>query len=395
MSKYSSKINKASEFFHGRKNPSTDRLTPHQLPVYSNANSYPFPVSGQEDTYSIDLDRMKSVLLEEFANYEPLENHEGTEFISKRVKGVDIEPEYTYECNWYPNDSKELFTSNMEDPVAKSLLYKLGWTDKRGQPTPIKYQLNKNGFRCKNVNDKTKNGILFLGCSHTFGVGLIEEQTFAHRVATHFNRECFNYGLPGKGLDTAALYTSLFLAEDLDPTLIDAIVIFMPPPGRVSFFTYEADATDVKNRVPASLHLSQLQNDALIPTNYYQEHYLSPIPDADMNNAAEVFNIQPTDTKEEIDKKLDAGFRRHIDEHRSRMWEHLMFTKENNFYRTLLAVNSIKSFALEHNVPFVVQEGTEAVSNAHDWARDIAHFGPLTHNNISKDIISKLNIHLT
>ena len=128
---------------------------------------------------------------------------------------------------------------------------------------------------------------------------------------------------------------------------------------------------------------------------YYDDNYLPDIPSHKYDDAKDVFNLQHTDTREEIDKKLNAGLRSHVDSYRSRVIEHYMFTKENNFYRNILAISTIKTFCLENNIPLVVQQGPSTIASRHDWARDIGHFGPATHSNISKDIISQLNIHLT
>jgi hypothetical protein len=249
---------------------------------------------------TVDLNSFKKILIEDFANYMPLENNEGTYSENK---------DYHVTTKWYPNDTQELFNKHLSDPTSKSLLYKLGWSNKQGEPVQIEYNLNVNGFRCKNTDTITDKGLLFLGCSHTFGVGLHEEQTFAHRVSSHFGKECFNYGLPGKGLDVSALYTMLFLQDDLDISLIDAVVVFTPPLGRINY--------SVSDKV-----------------------------DEDTN--------------------IWAG--------------------------ELLALNSIKYFCLKNNLPLVIHNKIETISSQHDWARDIGHYGPQTHNNIACDIISKLEI---
>lgn len=388
MSKYSKKINRSSNFFQSRpKKIEIDKLKDYQKPMYHNANNYDFKVRGKNlrkgNLYDVDIELIRQSLIEDFANYMPLENFQGV---------YSQDEDYYVTTNWYPNDTKELFKSNMQDPATKSLLHKLNWIDIEGNPKQIDYNLNKNGFRCKNITENTSNGILFLGCSHTFGIGLKEEQTFASLVSKHFNRECFNYGVPGKGLDTLALYTSLFLQDDIDPSIIDAVVVYAPPPGRVSFFTYSSLE---KTNTMSALELHQMQNDYLIPTNYYDNNYLPDIPSHKYDDAKDVFNLQHTDTREEIDKKLNAGLRSHVDSYRSRVIEHYMFTKENNFYRNILAISTIKTFCLENNIPLVVQQGSSTIASRHDWARDIGHFGPATHSNISKDIISQLNIHLT
>ena len=387
MSKYgkpfSKKIHKTLSESHLQK------LKDYQKAIYHNANAkwaIDFSVLGKNpsdnDKYDIDFSEIKDTLIEDFANYLPLEDHDG-----KLYENSD----YYATVQWYPSDTKNLFEENISDPTMKSLMHKIGWCDEQGNHTKIIYNLNKNGHRCKNLDGDIGKGILFLGCSHTFGVGLNEKDTFAYKVADHFGRECFNYGLPGKGLDTAALYTSLFLQDDVDLNLIDAVVVFTPPPGRIAFFHYE---TNWKlGRGYNTLRYNQLQNDPLIPLNYYNG-YLKDIPIDELHDTEEIFNLKQSDSASEVQKKLDKGLQSHIDNYRSSKWEHYLFTKENNFYRDLLAIDSIKCFCLENNIPLIVTEGTPTIASKDDWARDMCHFGKRTHDNIFKDIVSKLKIFL-
>ena len=366
------------------------RLKDYQLGIYHNANAKwanELRVLGKnpqdDNKYDIDLDLMKETITSDCANYLPLEDHGG-----KELQNSD----YSVSCQWYPSDTKHLFESNMADPTTKSLMNKIGWCDENNNPTQVIYNLDKNGFRCKDFKQERGKGILFLGCSHTFGVGLNQQDTFAFKVANHFDKECFNYGMPGKGLDTAALYTSLYLQDDIDVGYIDAVVVYCPPPGRVSYFSYNTEYD--MGRGYNELEFLQLQNDYLLLTDYYDDSYLDNVPYDEMADIEELFNLKNAKSKYEVKKFLKAGLDQHVYKHRSAMWEHFMFTKENNFYRGLLAVNSIKSFCLENNIPLVLTEGSPTISTKHDWARDLGHFGPQTHNNIAQEIISKLEIYL-
>lgn len=61
---------------------------------------------------------------------------------------------------------------------------------------------NKLGHRCKNISEiDLDNYILFTGCSHTLGEGLEIEQTFPHIVASKLNKDYYNLGLSGSGID--------------------------------------------------------------------------------------------------------------------------------------------------------------------------------------------------
>lgn len=67
----------------------------------------------------------------------------------------------------------------------------------------IIYNYNSYGHRCvdiKNIN--LNNYILFLGCSHTEGVGNLLEDTYPYIVAQELKCDYYNLAIGGTGLDT-------------------------------------------------------------------------------------------------------------------------------------------------------------------------------------------------
>jgi len=66
----------------------------------------------------------------------------------------------------------------------------------------ITYSYNKNGHRCKQIADVDfSNYILFLGDSHTEGVGLELENTYAYKTSKALGCDYYNMGLGGTGID--------------------------------------------------------------------------------------------------------------------------------------------------------------------------------------------------
>lgn len=66
----------------------------------------------------------------------------------------------------------------------------------------ITYSFNSLGHRSKEVQDLDKNNyILFLGCSHTMGVGLELEKTFPYLISKKLECDYYNLGLPAAGVD--------------------------------------------------------------------------------------------------------------------------------------------------------------------------------------------------
>ena len=61
---------------------------------------------------------------------------------------------------------------------------------------------NSFGHRCKEIADLDfDNYVLFAGCSHTEGVGVSVEQSYAHLVAKNLKCEYYNLSVGGGGLD--------------------------------------------------------------------------------------------------------------------------------------------------------------------------------------------------
>ena len=352
-------------------------------PCYHNPNKPPLPIRTPSSSdpflmsdYNIDINKMRRSLLKIILGPAELETDRQVikhdKILSKKYKHI---------IHWFPTDDKQNFDVHTEHSDSRGLLKKLGWYSEDGKNKQIKYKLNKQGFRCKNFELIDRKCILFAGCSQTFGIGVNLEQTFSAKVSDHFNRECVNLGIPGKGLDVHALYFSLFLDKEIDVSLIDAVVVYLPPPGRVSKFIQSH----------GELKFDALDNDPLFYTNKYQTEGIADIPSVELNEANEVFNITPHTSVDKVNLSLNAGFDKHLNNHRSISLEHYILTKENILAREINAINGIKVFCLENNIPLIVKSQPWEKMSETDLARDLAHHGPNGHNTIAQQIISDLN----
>ena len=92
-----------------------------------------------------------------------------------------------------------------------------GWIDKE-----ITYKFNSFAFRCEEFTNDP--GILFLGCSHTVGVGLPIEHTWPTLVASKLNLKCYNLGQGGGSTDTAYRLGSHWI-----PKILPKIVVLLLP----------------------------------------------------------------------------------------------------------------------------------------------------------------------
>ncbi len=63
-------------------------------------------------------------------------------------------------------------------------------------------EYNSHGFRCKEVDDLDfDNYILFVGCSHTTGIGVTIKQSYPYQVAKKLKCDYYNLGVGGGGID--------------------------------------------------------------------------------------------------------------------------------------------------------------------------------------------------
>ena len=126
--------------------------------------------------------------------------------------GISIDPNLANKTIlWQGSDSYERFLKNKEkypDDLA-------AWTE-----NSIQYTFNEYAFRSDPFFGE---GILFLGCSFTFGIGMIWENTWAYLVAKKLGLKCWNLGIGGASNDMAFRCASYWI-----PKLKPRYVCYMP-----------------------------------------------------------------------------------------------------------------------------------------------------------------------
>jgi hypothetical protein len=165
-----------------------------------------------------------------------------------------IQHPYTEYANkkllWLPTDTKERYDQNLKDNY--NLLDQFGWVD-----STISYQFNSLGFRSEEFT-KSDNAV-FLGCSHTVGVGLPLENTWPYYVSQALNLKCYNLGIGGGSLDLA-FRLSYYLLKELQPKFV-----FLLCPGRFRMELFEGN--DLISFLPAN-------SDGHKKLNYFYKCYL-------------------------------------------------------------------------------------------------------------------------
>lgn len=118
------------------------------------------------------------------------------------------------EVSWIQTDSYENYQKNLIANYKE--LEKFGWIDKT-----FTYKFNKYGFRCDEFETNSSSA-MFIGCSHTFGVGLPVECTFPYLISSKLNFKNINLGVGGSANDTAFRLANFYI-----PRLKPSIVIFL------------------------------------------------------------------------------------------------------------------------------------------------------------------------
>tara|TARA_S200002703_G_scaffold156569_2_gene162495 strand:+ start:591 stop:1370 length:780 start_codon:yes stop_codon:yes gene_type:complete len=126
---------------------------------------------------------------------------------------------------WIPTDSKLLFLDRLEkDPTNPCLLHYLKY--------PITYKLNNYGFRTPVDFVDEVEGNLFLGCSHTFGIGHYLENTWSWKLNEYVGGKFLNAAAGGAGIGTG-FRLFYFLKGIIKPK---NVFLYFPHPYRFEYF---------------------------------------------------------------------------------------------------------------------------------------------------------------
>lgn len=237
--------------------------------------------------------------------------------------------------DWCPSDTEEQFILNTLDPKSKKLLISQGWLDENSNPiNEFRYRLNNNFFRCNHFENKPS--LVTMGCSFTFGIGLPEESLWCTKLADYLNLELYNLGSPGKSLAISAYYFMQNYERFF--TNCKAIAILNPPPTRVDLVT------------------------------------LPRVGDAYFSSMRDLLN----DPNKEID----------MNDMRNRVTANSLFP--TGYFYEKFSMLAIKQLAQHNNIPvinFRSDAETAHTANQQDWARDLAHQGPLWQESIYNEFV--------
>ena len=221
------------------------------------------------------------------------------------------------------------------------------------------YKFNNYGFRCDEFDSTIKNNNVFLGCSHTMGIGLPYEETWAFKLHTKLSKTkpFYNLSFEGSSLD---IQISL-LNEFID--LLNPKNVFFLLPNIYRRFFY-------------------LKNEAF---NYFP-----------LINQDKFFNKKNKHSKFEIEKI-----------------ESLLLDQSYVFFEFLKNIKFLNLLATHYNFNVYISHWYLSKPDEHnflndiikdmshikiidvkweiiDWGRDKRHFGPNSHTKFFTDYFNSL-----
>lgn len=171
----------------------------------------------------------------------------------------------------------------------------------------VQYQFNELGHRSVSPNDLGDDYILYLGCSHTVGIGLAKEHTYTDIVATTLGKPYYNLSVSGAGPDMIVNNTLAFLSFIKKKP--QAIVIQWPAFHRFFYINEDRQLEFLNASSTKEVWNYMAGNDLANQKNYYNRLFLLDVLNNLGNtNIYEVFDstdVPPNFTKtSEATKKL-------------------------------------------------------------------------------------------
>jgi hypothetical protein len=110
----------------------------------------------------------------------------------------------------FPNSVVNFMGSDSEDTYKAMLKQKSeNWHYRNNT---ITYDLNNWGHRCKRITDLNLDDyLLFVGCSHTMGIGICLEDSYPYIVSDMTNTNYYNLALGAAGIDALIYNLNVFL----------------------------------------------------------------------------------------------------------------------------------------------------------------------------------------
>ena len=242
-------------------------------------------------------------------------------FLNKKVHHRTLNSE------WYGFDSKDNFEKNLKNNFDKLEYYLLN---------PINYNWNQDKFRAdfEFTPNKKLDVDIYLGCSHTAGIGHLWKHTWPYHVSQFTNNKIVNLGIGGKGIEVSFINLSKYI----DYFNVKNVFHYQPIYAR---YTYPYKG-QIGNVLIQNVNLNT-RNEDYIP---WRKKYI----------------------KEEL---LNDDY--------------IVY----NHYKHIMCIAGL---CKHHNIPYFHQYKTPDVNETNDTiiARDLTHYNTTQLKQISNDFINKI-----
>ena len=105
------------------------------------------------------------------------------------------------DCSYMPNKSYDFIPTDDESRFKQSLkTFESRASVEYYLENPIKYTLNNCGFRTPDDFNSEDWGNVYIGCSHTFGIGHHLENTWSYKLNSIIGGKFWNMGIPATGV---------------------------------------------------------------------------------------------------------------------------------------------------------------------------------------------------
>ena len=239
---------------------------------------------------------------------------------------------------WLDFDTEKLYDEN----IAKGIKHTYKKDD-------FYYDLNKDGFRCDNFDTMKFDlkSVIYLGCSHTFGIGLPEEDVWTHKVHKQIEEKddtTYNYinlSSSGNGIDTYMHLMPYFkkfkpsyvisLTPDITRMIMPLEDGYLSKMGR-----WVVDDDTIMKHFPNNRLKTAYSNLLLAGDNFFE--YKKQVIYNNINSLGEILNykfIEMSALLEDVQKDVQDRYKKlmeHIEHENARDNSHY-----NRTYHTVLA----------------------------------------------------------
>jgi hypothetical protein len=175
---------------------------------------------------------------------------------------INTDTRVSHSSDWCGTDSEARWLENQHKPELDYYRH-----------NPVRYDMNNQYFRSQydymELSGNQTEVDVFLGCSHTVGVGLPEHLTWTSGVSHHTGRTPVNLALPGSGCE----WSLVALMRWRDLLNIRAVYHFQPIYARYLYKTGDASQHALTSNTFVHLHPDQI-NDNFIARNKSDQGYI-------------------------------------------------------------------------------------------------------------------------